>query len=116
MLVAPILPHLTDSEEQLGALVCELAAAGATSVSGIALRLMSGTREWFFAWLRRERPDLVDTYERLYARGANPSRPYADQLQQRLASIVDRVALDSVEVSAPPRAGASTRNDQDRLF
>ena len=63
VLVAPILPYLTDSDAHLEALVGQLAAAGATSISGIALHLRPGTREWFFAWLRRTHPELVDRYD-----------------------------------------------------
>ena len=71
VLIAPILPHLTDAADDLERLVGELAAAGATSISGIPLRLMTGAREWFFAWLEREHPELVSVYRQLYAGGAN---------------------------------------------
>jgi DNA repair photolyase len=87
VLVAPILPYLTDSDAQLRALVRQLTAAGATSISGIALYLRPGTREWFFAWLRRTHPELVDRYAELYGRGAYVPKAYADDLQQRLATI-----------------------------
>jgi DNA repair photolyase len=88
VLVAPILPYLTDSSEQLEALVTEITAAGATSISGIVLHLRPGAREWFFAWLRRVHPDLVPAYERLYARGAYAPRAYAEDVQSRLRMIM----------------------------
>jgi DNA repair photolyase len=88
VLVAPILPHLTDSTEQLERLAAELSAAGASTISGIALHLRPGAREWFFGWLRREHPDLVPAYERLYARGAYVSKPYAEDLQRRLRMVM----------------------------
>src|SRR5918999_3843676 len=87
VLVAPILPYLTDSTEQLEGLVAEISAAGATNISGIALHLRPGAREWFFRWLRREHPALVDRYQQLYARGAYVPKAYADDLQRRLAAI-----------------------------
>ena len=65
----------------------QLAAAGATGISGIALFLRPGTREWFFAWLRRTHPELVDRYEQLYGRGAYVPKAYADDLQRRLRAI-----------------------------
>jgi DNA repair photolyase len=86
VLVAPVLPYLTDSSEQLGRLAAELSAAGASKISGMALHLRPGAREWFFAWLRREHPDLVPAYERLYARGAYVPKAYAAELQHRLGS------------------------------
>ena len=91
VLVAPILPYLTDSDEQLKPLVNEISAAGATSISGIALHLRPGAREWFFGWLRREHPDLVDRYQQLYARGAYVPKGYAAGLQARLRAIMPGV-------------------------
>jgi DNA repair photolyase len=91
VLVAPILPYLTDSDDQLKQLVSAISAAGATSISGIALHLRPGAREWFLAWLRREHPDLVPAYERLYARGAYVGRTYSEDLQRRLRTIMPRV-------------------------
>jgi DNA repair photolyase len=118
VLVAPILPHLTDSAAQLEALVAELAEAGATSITGLPLRLMAGTKEWFLAWLQRERPELVSSYEQLYRRGASPPRWYAEELRHRLASIVQRAPLDpdpgprrrpSAKRRAPPSTAAADR-------
>ena len=88
VLVAPILPYLTDSDEQLKPLVTEISSAGATSISGIALHLRPGAREWFFGWLRREHPELVDRYQQLYARGAYVPKAYAEDLQRRLRAIM----------------------------
>jgi DNA repair photolyase len=87
VLVAPILPYLTDSDGQLEALVSQLATAGATSISGIALYLRPGTREWFLAWLRRTHPELVDRYAQLYAGGAYVPKAYSEDLQQRLRAV-----------------------------
>jgi DNA repair photolyase len=93
VLIAPILPYLTDSDAHLRALVTRLAAAGATSISGIALYLRPGTREWFFAWLRRTHPGLVDRYEQLYARSAYVPRAYSEDLQRRLRAIRSTVRV-----------------------
>jgi DNA repair photolyase len=87
VLIAPVLPHLTDSRAQLAGLVSELSAAGASTISGMALHLRPGAREWFFAWLRREHPSLVERYQHLYARGAYVSKAYATDLQRRLREV-----------------------------
>jgi DNA repair photolyase len=87
VLIAPILPYLTDSDAHLRALVRQLATAGATSISGIALYLRPGTREWFLAWLGRTHPELVDRYAQLYARGAYVPKAYSDDLQRRLREV-----------------------------
>ncbi|MFW5899119.1 MAG: hypothetical protein ACOCUN_01475 [Jiangellaceae bacterium] len=94
MLLAPVLPWLTDSREHLDGALAELAAAGATSVTPIVLHLRPGAREWFFRWLRRDRPDLVPRYERLYQRGAYVPRAYTDWLGERLAPLLARHGLD----------------------
>ncbi|HWJ54234.1 MAG TPA: Rv2578c family radical SAM protein [Propionibacteriaceae bacterium] len=91
VLVAPILPYLTDSDGQLERLVGEISAAGATSISGIALHLRPGAREWFLGWLGREHPDLVPAYERLYKRGAYVPKAYSEDLQGRLRTIMPGV-------------------------
>ena len=102
VLVAPVLPYLTDSDAHLEPLVRQLTAAGATSISGIALHLRPGTREWFFTWLRRTHPELVDRYAQLYARRAYVPKAYADDLRHRLAAI--KRTLDPVG-PAPARPG-----------
>ena len=87
VLIAPLLPYLTDSREQIAELVRELVAAGVTGVSGIVLHLRPGAREWFFGWLHTHRPDLVPAYQRLYARGATAPKAYRDLIAQRVASV-----------------------------
>src|ERR671910_2050449 len=76
VLLAPVLPWLTDSTERLDKAVGLLSEAGATGVTVLPLHLRPGAREWFMAWLSRERPDLVAGYERLYAHGAYAPRAY----------------------------------------
>ena len=87
MFIAPLLPYLTDTDEQICALMAELAAAGVTGVSGIGLHLRPGAREWFFHWLSANRPDLVEPYRRLYVRGANLPVDYRRELSTRIRAI-----------------------------
>ena len=56
VMVAPVLPLLTDSADALDALLGRIAAAGADRGAVLALHLRPGTREWFLAWLAREHP------------------------------------------------------------
>ena len=88
VLMAPVLPFLTDSEEQLDATVAAIAASGATYVSPIVLHLRPGAREWWQAWLARERPELLPRYAELYG-----TRTYAPAAyQERIAATVRRLA------------------------
>jgi hypothetical protein len=44
--------------------------AKATYIGGQTLFLRGAVREIFFEWLREHRPDLLERYEHLYAKGA----------------------------------------------
>ena len=65
--------------------------AGATGVSGIGLHLRGEVRGIFMEWLRSYRPDLVERYEELYARGAYLPRVE----QERLGALVRRARARS---------------------
>ncbi|MCO1658733.1 intein-containing Rv2578c family radical SAM protein [Pseudonocardia humida] len=93
VMVAPVLPLLTDSPEALDALLARIAAAGASGATVMALHLRPGTREWFTAWLAREHPALVPRYERLYRRGAYVDPAYRRALAERVAPLLRRHGL-----------------------
>src|ERR1044072_8706174 len=82
--VAPVLPGLTDSLDQLDTLLKEIAAAGATGVTVLPLHLRPGAREWFATWLAREHPELVPSYRQIYARGATADIRYPRRLRRRV--------------------------------
>lgn len=92
--LAPVLPGLTDTVEQLDEAIGAIAAAGATGVTVIPLHLRPGAREWFMTWLRQAHPELVPRYERLYARRAYVPAEYRAWLQQRVAPLLSRHGLD----------------------
>ncbi len=98
--MAPVLPYLTDSVEQLEETVAAIAAAGARSVTPIVLHLRPGAREWFLTWLAGYRPDLMPAYERLYARGAYAPRSYG----QRISALVAELAV-AHGIGPPPAEG-----------
>ncbi|HZN15734.1 MAG TPA: radical SAM protein [Acidimicrobiales bacterium] len=66
VLIAPILPGLSDRPEQIEAVKRACRDAGATSAAAMKLHLRKGVKEHFMNWLADARPDLVDEYERLY--------------------------------------------------
>ena len=70
VLIAPLMPGINDAPEQVEPLLEAAAAAGATGIGGIALHLRGDVKQLFFDFLRSHRPDLVELYEKLYARGA----------------------------------------------
>ena len=69
VLIAPLMPGINDSPEQVEPLVRMAREAGADFLGGVALHLRGEVREVFFGWLAAKRPDLLPAYERLYAGG-----------------------------------------------
>jgi DNA repair photolyase len=93
VMVAPVLPLLTDSVEHLDALLGRIAAAGATGVTVFGLHLRGSTRGWFMAWLARAHPELVGDYRSLYGRGAYLPASYRDMLRSRVAPLLAKHGL-----------------------
>jgi len=87
VLVAPVLPGLTDRPAMLRDVVAAAIDAGATHVSPILLHLRPGVREEFLPWLEREFPDLVPRYRPLYPRAYAPAEARRE-LGDRVASLV----------------------------
>jgi len=80
ILIAPLMPGVNDSPEQVERILELAEEAGAVSVGGIALHLRGEVRGIFLDWLRSQRPDLLPLYERLYARGAYAPRSERERL------------------------------------
>ncbi len=93
VLMAPILPWLTDSPEQIDATVAAIADAGATSVTPLVLHLRPGAREWYMAWLEHEHPGLVPHYRQLYRRGAYAPKSYQNVVTARVREAARRHGL-----------------------
>jgi DNA repair photolyase len=67
VLIAPLMPGINDSPEQVQPIVDRARKAGATFLGGVALHLKGEVRDVFFGWLEAKRPDLIPRYEQLYA-------------------------------------------------
>jgi DNA repair photolyase len=87
ILMAPILPGLSDAPEQLRAVVEAAIEAGATHVSPILLHLRPGVREEFLPWLETEHPDLVERYMQMYRQPYGP-KAMRDALGRQVSSLV----------------------------
>ncbi len=93
VMVAPVLPRLTDSAEHLDNLLSQIADAGANGVTVFGLHLRGSTRGWFMAWLARSHPELVGEYRQLYRRGAYLPPDYRDMLRDRVTPLVAKHGL-----------------------
>jgi DNA repair photolyase len=95
VLMAPVLPGLSDAPEQLAEVVDACRAIGVRPAGPVPLHLRAGVKEHVLAWAHRHRPDLAERYERTY-RTANLPAPQ----RRRIAADVRRaVGEDAVPPS-----------------
>ena len=87
LLVAPIIPGITDSREALGAIMAAGKAAGARYVVGSALRLGPAARARFLPHLAEEFPELVERYQQRFGHRESPGKDYIDALGRRIHSL-----------------------------
>ncbi|MEV6602236.1 intein-containing Rv2578c family radical SAM protein [Actinoplanes sp. NPDC051346] len=93
VLMAPILPGLTDTDESVEETVQAIAAAGATSVTPLPLHLRPGAREWYAAWLTREHPDLAPRYRELFRGGSYLPQSTQNEIAARVRLAARRYGL-----------------------
>ncbi|WP_426592070.1 intein-containing Rv2578c family radical SAM protein [Cellulomonas sp. McL0617] len=105
VMVAPVLPWLTDDRARLDALLAELAAAGATGVTVLPLHLRGPVKPLFLAWLGEHAPALVHRYEALYGRGAYVPQEYARWLERRVRPLLVRHGFEGRDRRAFRRQG-----------
>ncbi|HEX2375533.1 MAG TPA: radical SAM protein, partial [Actinomycetota bacterium] len=103
ILMAPILPGISDSPEQLRAVVRAAADAGASHLTPITLHLRPGVKEEFLPWLEEAYPELLADYRRLY-RGSNPPKAVREAISARV-----RAEKRRHQAFASPAAPAAAR-------
>ncbi|MFH9228171.1 Rv2578c family radical SAM protein [Streptomyces lydicus] len=103
VLMAPVIPFLGDSPEQLRATVRAVAEAGAGSVTPLVLHLRPGAREWFMAWLGHHHPQLVRRYDAMYADGAYAPKWYQRRITRQVHELATEYGI------GPTRPGAARR-------
>src|SRR6478609_7888174 len=97
LLVAPVIPGITDGRAALEALLRAAREAGATSASGQALRLGPAARARFLPHLAQEFPDLVRRYERRYGKRQGPGDDYEAAMKRRFTILRDRIGYPAGE-------------------
>ncbi|MES2123485.1 MAG: radical SAM protein [Gemmatimonadota bacterium] len=93
LLMAPILPGLTDSRDAMRALLLAAREAGASWAAGDPLRMGRATRHTLLPWLDRERPALARRYREHYQMRNGVDRDYATALKARLTALQEEVGL-----------------------
>src|SRR5678815_1255861 len=87
VLIAPILPGITDSLEDLALLFHAARDAGAAYIAGSSLRLGPAARRSFLPQLVREFPDLVSRYRAAYAHHDHAPEAYRLALRRRIETL-----------------------------
>jgi DNA repair photolyase len=95
VLVAPILPGLTDSEEHLDEVLAACAAAGVDYAAPIVLHVRSTIREHFMPWMQRTYPWLYPRYVELYGNRAYAPKAYQEEVTERFARLRERHKMTS---------------------
>jgi DNA repair photolyase len=87
VLVAPLLPGLTDDDEHIDEVLAACAAAGVSWASGIVLHVRPGIREHFMPWVERTYPWLYPRYVELYGARSYAPKAYQQDVAERFARL-----------------------------
>ncbi|HEX5479616.1 MAG TPA: radical SAM protein [Dehalococcoidia bacterium] len=86
VLLAPVLPGLTDDPQALRQVVEAAREHGASYVHDNVLYLKPGTKEWFMPFLREAYPHLAERYASYY-RGAYAPRSYTQDVHRTIEAL-----------------------------
>lgn len=93
VIVAPVLPGITDDVPHLEALFRAARAAGARFICAGPLRLYGGVRDRFLPVLERHFPALAGRYRRAYRRHSAAPQEYAKALSRRVRRLQAQVGF-----------------------
>ncbi|MDQ3955704.1 MAG: radical SAM protein, partial [Actinomycetota bacterium] len=96
VMVAPVLPGISDRRDQLEAVVTAAVEAGATHITPILLHLRPKVKEVYMEWLQETYPHLVSDYEAMYGR-----RSYASEGQKKALAGQVKELLDGAPRPRP---------------
>ena len=130
VLIAPILPGISDAPEQVNAVIDACVEAGATWVAASLLHLKPGVKEHWMKWLATSHPELVERYESTYGSEvylgkeqrqslARTTRKVLEEARQRHgqpAPVRKRPVVKAKRQPATVKAKASDPSDQASLF
>jgi DNA repair photolyase len=96
--LAPILPYLTDSTEDLRDIIASAAKHKTQFVMSSFLRLStSEVKVWFFNTLRQYYPELVEKYAELYQHSAYVPQSYREPVSQQIRALLVEHGLTDIE-------------------
>jgi DNA repair photolyase len=92
VMLAPIIPGLTDDRDSMEAVVHAAKEHGAQFIGDNVLYLKPGTKEWFMPFLRETYPHLLPQYERFY-QGAYAPKYYTRDVSTTVQELRERWGL-----------------------
>jgi DNA repair photolyase len=95
----PVLPLLTDSEENLESVAKAAKRAGAGQFGGAVLFLMPSAQRVFFPFLAQHFPEHLRRYERSYSAGAYLNGAYPERIRTLVNDIRERVGIPPRDVA-----------------
>lgn len=95
VMLAPILPGITDRGDLLAAVVKGAYEHNALFLHTAILRLEGSTRDVYLRFLQREFPHLLPRYERLYALASVPGRELQERIDMLMRALLQRYPVGS---------------------
>jgi DNA repair photolyase len=111
VLVAPILPGLTDDDEHLDAVLAECARVGVERASPIVLHVRQSIREHFMPWVQEAYPWLYPRYVELYGKRAYAPKSYQEEVSERFRRLRERHGI-GVTGYRPGRPAHARKRDE----
>lgn len=108
VILAPVLPGITDNEEHLTKVVQAAKDHGAQFLSANLLHLGDVVRQAYFKYLEEKHPELIPEYERLYPKRYAP-RADQERIRDMVAAIKARLNFDSSRADAIRRPHISKK-------
>ncbi len=96
LIVAPVLPGVTDSVEQVTALMACARDAGAKFVFPVPLRLYPAVREPLLPVLERRNPALAARYRKAFVKWSAPTE-YVTAMKRRFRTIAERFGIPATD-------------------
>ncbi|MEP6618669.1 MAG: radical SAM protein [bacterium] len=88
--IMPVLPGITDSPQQVDAVIRAIAGAKASYVGACALRLQATARDRYLPFIATEFPELAPRYQRAYANGYQVGERYRKGLSARFRAVCEQ--------------------------
>ncbi len=93
--LAPVLPALTDAEEDLDRLLGEVRGAGVRRLFSNVLFLRSPTREKYLRWLETDFPRYLEAYRKAYQGRVYLGGAYRQRIRERLFRLQEKHGFET---------------------